>query len=161
MILAHPFLRQLILATAVTTSLIASGGTLIVKNKKFIAEVAVTPQEQARGLMFRQSLPSNRCMVFLYDNDEPRPLWMKNCLIPLDVVWTDREGRIVGLIANIPPCPPSKGDNCPTYGDQFIARYFVEFSSGTIARLKLKVGDRVSWDIILDDGRRVQLPKQG
>ncbi|MFZ9361808.1 MAG: DUF192 domain-containing protein [Holophagaceae bacterium] len=160
MILAHSFLRQLILATAVTTSLIASGGTITVKNKTFLAEVALTPQEQARGLMYRQSLSANRCMIFLYDNDQPRPIWMKNCLISLDVVWVNREGRIVGLLSNLPPCPPSRGDDCPMYGGSFIARHFVEFSAGTIARLNLKIGDRLSWDIELDDGRRVQTPTE-
>jgi uncharacterized membrane protein (UPF0127 family) len=158
MILMRPFLRRLILVVAVAVPLIAGGGTVIIKNKKFLAEVALTPQEQARGLMYRQSLPDNRCMIFLYDNDQPRPIWMKNCLISLDVAWTDHEGRIVGLIAKIPPCPPSRGEDCPMYGGQFIARHFVEFSAGTIARLNLKIGDRLSWDITLDDGRRVQSP---
>jgi len=83
---------------------------------------------------------------------------MKNCLISLDVAWTDYEGRIVGLIAKIPPCPPSRGEDCPMYGGQFIARHFVEFSAGTIARLNLKIGDRLSWDLTLDDGRRVHSP---
>ena len=145
-----------IILTQLSAYLLGSGGTVTAKQKKFLAEVALTPQEQARGLMYRQSLPNNRCMIFLYDNDQPRPIWMKNCLISLDLAWTDHEGRIVGLIAKIPPCPPSRGEDCPTYGGQFIARHFVEFSAGTIARLNLKLGDRLSWDITLDDGRRVQ-----
>ncbi|MFM8234536.1 MAG: DUF192 domain-containing protein [Holophagaceae bacterium] len=150
--------RPFIVMTVMTLTLWAGGGVVVVKNKKFLAEVALTTQEQARGLMYRQSLAENRCMIFLYDNDQPRPIWMKNCLISLDVAWVDRDGRIVGLMARIPPCPPTRGEDCPTYGEQFIARHFIEFSAGTIARYNLKVGDRLSWDLTLDDGRRVKSP---
>ncbi|MFM8233532.1 MAG: DUF192 domain-containing protein, partial [Holophagaceae bacterium] len=66
----------LIILTQLSAYLLGSGGTVTVKNKTFLAEVALTPQEQARGLMYRQSLSANRCMIFLYDNDQPRPIWM-------------------------------------------------------------------------------------
>jgi uncharacterized protein len=138
-------------------SLMAGGsGRVAMKGHLFSAEVAVTQPEQAKGLMYRDNLPKDRCMFFLYDEDRQHPIWMKNCLISLDVVWLDYEGRVVGFEENVPPCSPMLGDNCPTYGDAYVARYFVEFPSGTFKRLGLKKGDQLAWDFTLDDGRNVK-----
>lgn len=138
----------------------AGGGKLVIKKKTFLAEVAVTPTEQARGMMYRQSLASNRCMIFIYDSESFRPIWMKNCLIPLDVAWVDGSGKIVGLLERIPPCPPSKKDDCPTYGDNIFALHFVEFAAGTFRRLGIKKGDIIEWELTLDDGRSVRFPRK-
>lgn len=157
MILMRLFLRRLILVIAVVAPLIAGEEPSSLKIK--ISSRSGFNPSRAGSRAHVSTIPSQQSLHdFLYDNDQPRPIWMKNCLISLDVAWTDHEGRIVGLIAKIPPCPPSRGEDCPMYGGQFIARHFVEFSAGTIARLNLKIGDRLSWDITLDDGRRVQSP---
>ena len=150
-------LRRALTCLLLAAPLLAGGGgTLAVKGKNFMAEVAVTEQEKAKGLMYRQSLAKDRCMIFLYGEDGQHPIWMKNCLIALDVAWIDADGRITGLIADIPPCSPMLGDNCPTYGDAFGCRYFVEFPVGTFRSLGLKKGDHIGWDLQLDDGTPVK-----
>ncbi|HJU84303.1 MAG TPA: DUF192 domain-containing protein, partial [Holophagaceae bacterium] len=113
-------LLSLILALPVFAG---GGGTLVAKGHRFMTEVAATEPEKAKGLMYRQTLAKDRCMIFLYGEDGQHPIWMKNCLISLDVAWVDADGRIVGLIADIPPCSPMLGDNCPNYGGDFICRY--------------------------------------
>jgi uncharacterized membrane protein (UPF0127 family) len=142
-----PALLSLLLATA---SGAPDGGTVIAKGHPFLAEVARTPQEQARGLMYRQSLARDRCMIFLYDQDGEHRIWMKNCLIALDVVWVKADGTVVEVRENAPPCSPLLGDDCPTYGGTVPARHFVEFPAGTVRRLGLKVGDRLGWRLTLD-----------
>ncbi len=150
-------LLSLLLALPLATPLAAGGGgTLVAKNTRFMTEVAVTSMEQQKGLMYRQSLAKDRCMIFLYGEDGEHAIWMKNCLISLDVAWVDAEGRIVGLISDIPPCSPMLGDNCPNYGADFLCRHFIEFPVGTFKRLGLKKGDKLGWELQLDDGTVVK-----
>jgi uncharacterized membrane protein (UPF0127 family) len=146
-----PLLLSLLLAAQ---SGVPDGGIVLVNGHKFLAEVARTPQEQARGLMYRQFLAKDRCMIFLYDEDGNHRIWMKNCLIALDVVWILEDGTVVETHANTLPCSPMLGDNCPVYGGTVPARHFVEFPAGTLGRIGLKIGDRLGWKLNLD-GREV------
>lgn len=159
------FLLSLLLAAAPVTP---AGGLVVAKGQRFLAEMATTPQEKARGLMYRQSLARDRCMIFVYDDDGHRPIWMKNCLIPLDVVWVAEDGAIVEIVEQVPPLSPLfKGpdETAPTYGGKAVSRHFIEFSAGTVRRLKLKLGDRVGWNLRLADGSAVvggaPVPKKG
>jgi len=145
------------LLLALSPLLAGGGGTLSLKGQTFLAEVASTDGEKAKGLMYRSHLAADRCMVFLYEDDGYHGIWMKNCLIALDVIWVDASGKIVEVVEKAPPCSPMLGNNCPTYGGTVPARYFVEFPVGTFKRLGLKVGDTVAWELKLDDGTVVRL----
>jgi uncharacterized membrane protein (UPF0127 family) len=70
-------------------------------------------------------------------------------------VWVAADGKIMEMAENVPPCSPMRGDDCPTYGGTVEARHFIEFASGTIKRIGLKKGDRLGWDLALDDGTPV------
>jgi hypothetical protein len=147
-----PFLLSLLLAA---TPGATDGGIVVAKGHKFLAEVARTPREQQLGLMHRQSLAKDRCMIFLYEEDGNHRIWMKNCLIALDVVWIKEDGTVVETSENTPPCSPMRGDDCPTYGGTVAARHFVEFPAGTLRRLGLRKGDRLGWNLGLSDGGKV------
>jgi len=145
-------LLSLLLSLAPVTP---DGGTLVVKGQRFLTEVARTPQEQARGLMYRQSLAKDRCMFFLYEEDGYHSIWMKNCLISLDVVWVKADGTVAEMAQNVPPVSPmwtGPDEQIPTYGGKAVARHFVELPSGTLRRLGVKTGDRIGWDLRLADG---------
>lgn len=135
-------------------------GTVTVKGRPFTAEVAVSEAERAQGLMGRHSLASDRCMIFLYGEDGPHPIWMKNCFIALDVAWIDKDGRIVELVPDVPPPSPvqvyANDADYPNYGGKVDSRHFIEFPQGTFKRLGLKVGDRLGWNLKLDDGTVVK-----
>ena len=146
-------MRKLFIALLSLPLLGGGGGTVACRQTSFMAEVAATEPEKAKGLMYRQSLAKDRCMFFVYGEDGYHSIWMKNCLIALDVVWIDAEGRVVEFSEHVPPCSPMRGDDCPTYGGTLSARYFIEFPAGTFRRLGLKKGDRLGWDLTLDDGR--------
>jgi len=144
------FLLSLLLAFA---PVIPNGGIVVAKGQRFQAEVALTQPEQMRGLMYRQFLARDRCMIFLYDEDDHHTIWMKNCLIALDVVWVQADGTIVEIVEKAPPLSPMfKGPDseAPTYGGKVLSRHFVEFPVGTVRRLNLKLGDRIGWDLKLD-----------
>jgi uncharacterized membrane protein (UPF0127 family) len=129
------------------------GGFVLTKGKRFFAEVARTPAEHARGLMYRTGLKQNYCMFFVYDQDSYHSVWMKNCYIALDVAWISAEGVVVEVAENLPPCSPVRGTDCPSYGGNVLSRHFVEFPAGTIKRLGLMVGEKIGWDLQFSNGR--------
>jgi uncharacterized membrane protein (UPF0127 family) len=150
-------MRTLLVAVLAALPLLAGGGgTVAFKQHTFMAEVAATDAEKAKGLMYRQSLAKDRCMFFVYSQDGEHAIWMKNCLIALDVAWVDADGRIAEVAENVPPCSPLRGDDCPTYGGTVPSRYFIEFPVGTFKRLGIRKGERLGWDLTLDDGTRLK-----
>ncbi len=102
----------------------------------YSVDVARTPEEISQGLMYRESLPPRTGMIFLFSDSSPRHFWMKNTMIPLDIIWMDREGRVLFISANTPPC---RSDPCPTYGPDRPAAVVLEIAGGTAAREKVDV----------------------
>ena len=135
-------------------------GTVTAKGHRFTAEVAVTEAEREHGLMERRDLAKDRCMIFLYNEDAPHPIWMKNCYISLDVAWIDKDGKILELVPDVPPPSPiqiyTSDSQYPNYGGHVDSRHFIEFPQGTFKRLGLKTGDRIGWDLKLEDGTPVK-----
>ena len=100
-------------------------------------EVARTPQEQEQGLMFRESLPERTGMLFPFTDKGLHHFWMKNTMIPLDMIWMDPEGKVIFVSANTPPC---KADPCPSYGPDSPAASVLEIAGGKAAKEKISVG---------------------
>ncbi|HEY9888576.1 MAG TPA: DUF192 domain-containing protein [Candidatus Obscuribacterales bacterium] len=99
-------------------------------------EVARTAQQQAIGLMARESLPDDRGMLFPFEPARPVSFWMKNVLIPLDMVFI-ADGTIVAISSDVPPC---EANPCPTYGPEDAIDYVLELRGGLAADLELEVG---------------------
>lgn len=103
-------------------------------------EVARTPEQIARGLMFRESLAPASGMVFLFESPEPRAFWMKNCHFALDMVFTLADGTVVDVLAGVPPC---EADPCPSYPSRAPADTVVELTAGEAARHGIVPGARL------------------
>lgn len=103
----------------------------------YTVEVARTPEEQAQGLMFRESLPERSGMIFLFSDREVHRFWMKNTMIPLDMVWMDEGGKVLFISAQTPPC---RADPCPSYGPDSPAAMVLEIAGGKAAQEKIVVG---------------------
>jgi hypothetical protein len=100
-------------------------------------ELARTPEEQAQGLMFRESLPEKTGMLFLFGDKSVHRFWMKNTMIPLDMVWMDADGRVLFVSADTPPC---KADPCSSYGPESPAAMVLEIAGGKAAKEKIGIG---------------------
>ena len=107
----------------------------------FQLEVADTAAERQQGLMFRESLSENEGMLFIFEQTGVHPFWMKNTLIPLDMIWLDENLTVVALLS----ADPCEKDSCTSYDPKREARYVIELNRGTTALLNLSEGDRWYW----------------
>ena len=106
--------------------------------QRYAIEVADDDAERARGLMFRDAMADDHGMLFIHDRQEPQAYWMKNTRIPLDILYFDRDRRLVSQQRDVPPC--SAGDRCPPYPSRAPAQYVLELNAGQAARLGLQDG---------------------
>ncbi len=107
-------------------------------------EVAQTPGEQAKGLMYRTTLADNQGMLFPFDPPQPVGFWMKNVPISLDIVFL-RAGKVVKIAANLPSCTQS---SCPVYSSEVSVDQVIELRGGRAAELGLKPGDPISIQLL-------------
>ena len=109
------------------------------KTHRFVVEVARTPEEQAHGLMDRQSMAPDHGMIFPYQPAQPVAFWMKNTYIPLDMVFVSPGGRILRIEENVVPLslePVGSGD---------AVEAVLELNGGRSAELGIAAGDKVEW----------------
>jgi uncharacterized membrane protein (UPF0127 family) len=104
---------------------------------RFQVEIAATPAEQKRGLMFRQSLAPDRGMLFTYAKPQPAAFWMKNTLIPLDILYVAPNGRVLSIARNARP-----HDETPIASGGLILGV-LEIAGGRAAQLGILPGDKV------------------
>ncbi|MCX9083353.1 MAG: DUF192 domain-containing protein [Candidatus Methanoperedens sp.] len=101
-------------------------------------ELATTPGEMTIGLMNRTSLPENRGMLFIFDEESSHKFWMKNTLIPLDIIWLDNNEKIIFIERNTQPCYIPV---CSTFGPESGSKYALEVNGGFAEKNKIEVGD--------------------
>ena len=108
------------------------------------AELADTALKRAQGLMFREQLPDDRGMLFIFGDAQPWTFWMKNTKIPLDIIWMDGKKTIVHIERNVPICT-RQDDGCPQYHSEEGALYVLELGGGRAEALQLQRGMRLSF----------------
>ena len=116
----------------------AGGNWVELGGQRYAVEVADDDAERARGLMFRDSLPADRGMLFIHESEGPLAYWMKNTRIALDILYFDDSLTLVSQQRDVPPC--SAGNACPSYPSARPARYVLELNAAEAARLGLSDG---------------------
>jgi hypothetical protein len=104
---------------------------------RFTVELATTPQQQARGLMFRETLPQDHGMLFVFDRPRPLSFWMRNTPLSLDMLFLDAGGRVINIAARTKPMSDT------TYRSEGSARAVLEINAGLSQLLGIAPGDRV------------------
>ncbi len=114
---------------------IDTGGRKVV----FRVEVAVTPEEHARGLMYRSRLATDAGMIFVFEEPSVQRFWMKNTLIPLDMIFIGKDRKIVGIVEDAAP---------ETETERMVgapSQYVLEIGGGLSAQLGLHAGETVDF----------------
>lgn len=113
-----------------------------VKNKCFEVEIADTEKEREIGLMNREYLAPNGGMLFVFGQAGIYSLWMKNTLIPLDMIWIDENNKIIFIKENAEPC---KIERCESFGSNKKAKYVLEINGGLVEDMGFEIGDGVEF----------------
>lgn len=100
-------------------------------------EIASNDPDRSRGLMFRKSMPEGAGMVFVFPEELPRSFWMKNTLLPLDMIFAAADGTIVGIVENTEPLTTTSRR---VEGE---SKYVLEVNGGWASRHGVAAGDRI------------------
>ncbi|MBI2658319.1 DUF192 domain-containing protein [Candidatus Woesearchaeota archaeon] len=106
---------------------------------KINAEIADDNNERANGLMFREGLDENDGMLFVFDEEKAQTFWMKNTLMPLDIIFINEELEIVDIKYAV----PCLQDPCPLYKSSRPATYVLEVGGNFTAKKGIDIGDKI------------------
>ncbi len=110
------------------------------KYKCFKVETVSTPETREKGLMFRTQLDENRGMLFVFEKENVYPFWMKNTLLPLDMIWINSSKQISYIYANATSCEEVE---CPPIYPNSTATYVLEINAGLTEFYSINIGDNV------------------
>ena len=103
-------------------------------------EIADNPGEIALGLMYRDKLESNQGMLFIFEGEQPRSFWMRNTILPLDMIFADSTGKIVTIHQHTVPYSQE------SYVSIIPAQYVVEVNAGFVNSYDIRIGDKIEWE---------------
>jgi uncharacterized membrane protein (UPF0127 family) len=118
----------------------ARGPSVELKGQRFSIEIADNDASREHGLMDRESMPQDHGMLFVFQDDQPRSFWMKNCKFAQDMLFFDADRRLVSVQHDVPPCT---ADPCPPYSSGAPARYVLELNAGQARKLGVSPGDEL------------------
>ncbi|BAQ62432.1 exported protein [Geminocystis sp. NIES-3708] len=125
------------------------GAKLLINDQEIELEIAATPQQQSIGLMYRNSLPPNRGMLFPFNPPQTVSFWMKNVSIPLDMIFVSE-----GVVKNIVKAPPCKVEPCPLFNSNVPIDQVIELAENRSTELKINIGDRINVKMVEDEKKK-------
>lgn len=114
--------------------------------KRIRVDLALTPQQQEIGLMFRTSLPKDYGMLFVFPSEQRLQFWMKNTWTDLDMIFIDKEKRITAVFRNVPRSFPETPESAVARRGAD-GQFVLELPAGTSVKLRLKAGDLLRFDV--------------
>lgn len=124
----------------------AQANQVCLQEKCYTVEIASDESTRSKGLMFREFMPEDEGMLFIFPHLQRTPFWMKNTLIPLDIIWMDHTRRIVHVEKAAQPCTE---DPCRHYRPAAEALYVLELNAGETDKSTIKVGDQMTFKLDL------------
>ncbi len=120
-----------------------SQGLLKFTNQKITIKIDIAASESQleTGLMHRDRLDNNQGMLLVFKKQKHPQIWMKNMLIPLDIIFISTQNQVVFLLKNIPPCLINP---CSVYEANTPVKMVLELNTGKIDQYNIKIGDKVS-----------------
>ncbi len=102
---------------------------------------AASDKDQKKGLSGRDSLPINQGMLFVFNNDAPHAIWMKNMRFAIDIFWIDSNKKIIDIARNVPAEPGKSDKDLKVYTPNTNSRYVLETNAGIASMNNITVGD--------------------
>ena len=132
---------------AIPNDIVFEKRQVIINGEEYIVEMARSAKQRRHGLMFRDQLNKRHGMLFIYSKTGDHQIWMKNTLIPLTVIWLDKNSLVIG-VKKLTPC---SSDPCPIYGVSKPSKYILELNNTNHG---LKPGFKIDGltDILHDGG---------
>lgn len=118
--------------------------TVCFKERCFFVEIVKNDEDLKKGLMFRKELSLDNGMLFVFQKEDKYPFWMKNTLIPLDIIWLNKDKEVVFINKNTQPCLEN---NCESIAPDKDSKYVLEINGGISDKINLGVGDKLIFDI--------------
>ena len=141
------YLLPLVLCLSASACMAAPSKTetraLKLQGHTFQVELATNDAQREEGLMHRKALAADHGMLFVFAYEAPQSFWMKNTLIPLDMLFFDKDRKLVSMQLDVPPCT---SDPCAVYPSGKPVTYVLELAAGTVAQLGITTGARFSLD---------------
>ena len=113
------------------------GRVVTERGAELAVEIAESPAQRERGYMFRNRVGPEDGMLFLFEEEDTHPFWMKNTRMPLDILWIAGDGTVVFVAARVPPC---SADPCPQVVPTGSARFVLELAAGRASELAIAAG---------------------
>lgn len=113
---------------------------ILIAGKEVYVDVADTDASRETGLMYKKFMPENQGMLFVFDKEDQYAFWMRNTFIPLDIIWVDKNYKVVDIKENFQPCTIQE---CIPYIPEVNALYVIEVNAGWAKNNNLKIGDSV------------------
>ncbi len=110
-----------------------------ISNITIKAELANTEVKRIEGLIPKKSLPQNEGMLFIFNNEGRHGIWMMNMSFPIDIMWIDKNLKIIHIVEDAPPCKL----NCTSYFPDQEALYVLEVNARFVEKNKIKIGDSI------------------
>lgn len=139
-----PLALPALLCLCLLSGCVQYGPSVVLRDTRFSVEIADQPDQQQLGLMFRDAMPDQHGMLFIFKGDVPRSFWMKNVRITLDILYFDSSQILVSMHQDVPPC---RSPQCPSYKSIKPARYVLELNGGIAAQLDVSLGDYLEFEL--------------
>ncbi len=128
--------------------------TVVIAGRTFHLELAADPASREQGLMYRESIPEDGGMLFVFPAARPQSFWMGNCLVDMDIIFLDSQARVTAM--HDMKAEPPRGDSeseaayrarMPGYSSVYPAQFAIELQDGWLERLGLQVEDKIPLDV--------------
>ncbi len=113
---------------------------------KLIADLALTEDQQIKGLAIKNHVNESQGMLFVFQHPSKQSFWMKDMKFPIDIIWLNANSSVVYIVPNLEPCP-IRGD-CPGYSPGEDSLYVLETSAGFSQRHNIRVGTQIHFHLV-------------
>ncbi|HYA82185.1 MAG TPA: DUF192 domain-containing protein [Candidatus Bathyarchaeia archaeon] len=122
---------------------------VVVNGYDVLADIALTGEQQTKGLDVKNNLTENQGMLFVFQQPYRYGFWMIGMKFPIDIIWLDSNGVVTHIEPSLKPCPPASSNLlCQTYFPEKDSQYVLETVAGFSTKHNVRLGTHISFELI-------------